>query len=154
PTAGRGRPIDPARVLAQRLLLAGVAVDFRRGGDQDTLAEAGAVLEHVLGALNVGQQRVPRLLDDQTGADPGGKWVADVALVDELRDDRGREDRPEDRGEGGSLLEGRDIRARARREVVEHEALRAGIEEKLREVRADEAGAAGDEDFRVGRVTS
>jgi hypothetical protein len=42
-----------------------------------------------------------------------------------------------------------DVCARARREVVEHSDLVASLEQCLHEVRADEPGAAGDEDLRA-----
>ena len=93
------------------------------------------------------------LLQDQADADRGGEVVDDVALVDELADDGRREDRFDDQVEVGPLFEMGDVRARAGREIVKHEDLPAGAEQQFREVRADKAGAAGDEGFRLGRVT-
>ena len=87
PAAGSCRPVDPARVLGERLLLAVVAVDLGRRCDQHPFAETGAVLEHVLRALDIGEERVPRLLDDQPDTHCCGEVVDDVALVDELADD-------------------------------------------------------------------
>ena len=43
-----------------------------------------------------------------------------------------------------------EVRARAGREVVEHAHLVAALEQRAHEVRADEAGAAGDERRRHG----
>ena len=91
PAALGGRAVDPAVGLAQRALLAVVAVDLAGRRDQHALAEAVAVVEHDLGALDVGDDRADGLLDDEAHADGRGQVVDDVALVHELVDDRRRE---------------------------------------------------------------
>src|SRR6266511_4791430 len=58
------RTVDPAVPFRKRTLLAMIAVDLRARGDQDALAEATRVIEHVLGSLNVGDHRPNGLLDD------------------------------------------------------------------------------------------
>ena len=146
------RPVDPARVLGERTLLAVVAVDLGGRGDQHALAEAVAVLEHGLGALHVRDERAHRLLDDQAHADRGGEVVDDVALVHELAHDRGREHRVDDQVVVAPVAEMLDVRGRARGEVVEREHLPPVGEEQLREVGADEAGTAGDEGAAAGRL--
>ena len=145
PALRRRRPVDPLRVLLEQDVLGMVAVDLGARRDQDRLLEARAVLEHVLGALHVRQQRVARLLDDQADADGSGQVVDDVAAVHELADHGLREDRVDDEVEPVALAEMEDVRLLARREVVEGEDLATLVEEELGEVRADEAGAAGDQ---------
>ena len=46
------------------------------------------VLQHDLGAMHVGLDRVHRLLDDQLHADSGGEMEDDVAAVDHLGEQR------------------------------------------------------------------
>ena len=89
PALGGGRPVDPARVLPEGQVLAGmVAVDLGARGDQDRLAEAPGVLEDVLRSSDVGEERVPGPLDDQPHADGRGEVKDDVGLVHELADHR------------------------------------------------------------------
>ena len=87
PTPLRRRPVHAARLLCERRLVPVVAVDLGRGRDEHALPEAVAVLEHDLRALEVGHERVHRLLDDQPHAHGRSEVVDDVALVDELVDD-------------------------------------------------------------------
>jgi hypothetical protein len=61
-----------------------------------------------------------------------------------------REHRFDDEVEVRSLEQMRDVADRARREVVEGEDLPPVREERLREVRSDEAGPAGDERLALG----
>ena len=96
PAALRRRPVDAAVVLGERPLLAVVAVDLGGRGDEDALAEGVRVLEHDLGAAEVGDERPHGLLDDEPHADRGGEVVDDVAAVDELVHDRRREHRVDD----------------------------------------------------------
>ena len=139
------RPVDPLRVLLEQDVFRMVAVDLGARRDQHRLLEARAVLEHVLCALHVREQCAARLLDDQAHADGRGQVVDDVASVHELADDRLRENRVDDEVEPLALAEMEDVRLVARREVVEGEDLTTLVEEKLGEVRADEAGTAGDQ---------
>ena len=144
PALLRRRPVDPPVGLDERPLLAMVAVDLGGRGDQHALAEAVAVLEHDLGAAQVRDERLHRLLDDQPHADRRGEVVDDVALVDELVDDRPVQHRVDDEVEVRAVAEMLDVVERSGREVVEHPDLVAFVEQQLGEVRADEAGAAGD----------
>ena len=80
-------PYTRRAVLPERRLVAVVAVDLGRGGDQHALAEAVAVLEHDFRAFEVRDERVHGLLDDQPDADGGGEVIDDIALVHELVDD-------------------------------------------------------------------
>ena len=122
-----------------------IAVDLGAGRDQHRLLEPRAVLEHVLGALHVRQQRAAGLLDDQADADGRGQVVHDVAAVHELADDGLREHRVDDEVEALAVAELSDVRLLARREVVEGEDLETLVEQELGQVRADEAGPAGDQ---------
>ena len=150
PAALRRRPVDAARALLERRLVLVVAVDLRGRRDQDALAEAVALVEHVLRALHVGHERAHRLLDDQPHADRRGEVVDDVALVDELVDDRAREHRVHREVEVAALHQVLDVPARAGREVVEDEDLLSVREQQLGEVRADEAGPARDQRLHEG----
>ena len=93
-----------------------------------------------------------RLLDDQADADGGGQVVDDVALVDELADDRRREhgldDEVEVRRDRGRCA---TFASRPGGDVVQRPDLAAVVEQQLGEMRADEAGAAGDQ--RLSRHT-
>jgi hypothetical protein len=89
PALGGRRTVDPARVLPQGQVLAGmVAVDLGARGDQDRLAEAPGVLEDVLRPSDVGEKRVPWPLDDQPDADGRCEVEDDVGLVHQLADHR------------------------------------------------------------------
>ena len=144
PALLRRRPVDAPVGLLERPLLAVVAVHLRRRGDEDALAEAVAVLEHDLGAAQVRHERLHRLLDDEPHADRRCEVVDDVALVDELVDDRPVQDGVDDEVELVAVAEVLDVVERSGREVVEHPHLVALVEQELGEVRADEARAAGD----------
>src|SRR5439155_8778124 len=85
--------------------------------------------------------------DDQAYADRRREVVHDVALVDELADDRRREHRVDDKVESRVVPERLDVAVGAGREVVDDEDLGASIEEIFREVRADEARPARDQRF-------
>ena len=123
-----------------------VAVDLRRRCDQHALPEAVAVLEHDLGALEVRDQGVHRLLDDEPDADGRCKVVDDITLVYELVDDGGLSTESTTRWicVAGQVL---DVRQRARGEVVERPDLnphRGGA----RRVGADEPCPARDQGLR------
>ncbi len=92
------------------------------------------VLEHDLGAPEVRDQRLYRLLDDEPHAHGRGKVVHDVAFVDELVDDRRMQHRVDDEVETRSITEILDVVERSGREIVEHPDLVALIQEQLREV--------------------
>jgi hypothetical protein len=79
---------------------------------------------------------VNRLLDNQTDSDGRGEVIDDVAFVDELSNDRRRQDGVDDEVEAGPLAEVRDILDRAGREVVEGEGLPAIVEKEFRESRS------------------
>ena len=87
------------------------------------------------------------LLDDQPDADGGRQVVDDVALVDELADDRRREDGVDDEVEVGSVAQVLDVAMRAGGKVVEDVDLPAPPSSMLGEVGADEARPAGDKRF-------
>jgi hypothetical protein len=149
------RPVDPLRVLIEQDVLRVIAVDLGAGRDQHRLLESCAVVEHVLGALHVRQQRTAGLLDDQADADGRGQVVHDVTAVHELADDGLREHRVDDEMEALAVAELRDVRLLACREVVEGEDLEPFVEQELRQVRADEAGPAGDQSPHVpSRLTA
>jgi hypothetical protein len=122
-----------------------VAVDLGGRGDQHPLPELRAVLEHVLGALDVREQRVAGLLDDQLDADDSREVVDDIALVHELADDGRGEHGLDDEVEVLPLGELGDVLFRSGRDVVENPHLAAGGEQALGQMRADEARTACDE---------
>ena len=103
PATGRRRAVDPPVVLVERPLLTVIAVDLGARRDQDALAEAARVIEHGLGALDVRHHGPDRVLDDEPHADRRREVIDDVALVDQLVDDGGGEDRVDDEVEGRVL---------------------------------------------------
>ena len=129
PALLRGRAVDPPVGLDERPLLAMVAVDLRGRRDEHAFAEAVAVLEHDLRSAQVRHERLHRLLDDEPHADRRGQVVDDVALVDELVDDRPVQHRVDDQVEVLAVAEMLDVVQRAGREVVEHPDLVAFIEQ-------------------------
>src|SRR6266536_759016 len=139
------RSIHPLAVLGERFGLAPVAVDLRRGCDEHALAEPVAVIEHGLGALDVRHERVDGLFDDEPHSDRRREVEHDVAAVHELVDDRRLEHGVHYEVEVAALAQMRDVALRAGREIVEDEDLPALFEKELREMRADEARAAGDQ---------
>jgi len=132
--------------LTRKVLVAvAIAVWAPMAAADDPLAEALAVLEDGLRPVDVRDERVHRLLDDQPHADRGGEVVHDVAAVDELVDDRRLQHRVDHEVEVAALAQVRDVSLRAGGEVVEDADFAARGGEGARDVRADEAGAAGDE---------
>ena len=87
PAMLRRRAQHEIGVLAERHVLA-LAVHLRRRRDDDELLLLVRVLQHDLGAVHVGLDRVHRLLDDQLHADGGGEVKDDVAAIDELGEQR------------------------------------------------------------------
>ena len=65
-----------------------LAVHLGGRRDDDQLLLLVRVLEHDLGAVHVGLDRVDRLLDDQLHADGRGEVEHDVAVVDQLGEQR------------------------------------------------------------------
>ena len=129
PALLRGRPVDPTVGLHERSLLAVVAVHLRGRRDEHALAEAVAVLENDLGAAQVRHERLHRLFDDESHSDGRGQVVHDVALVDELVDDRPVENGVDDEVEAVAIAKVLDVVERSRREVVEHPHLVPFIEQ-------------------------
>ena len=103
------------------------------------------MVEHVLRPLDVRDERVHRLLDDEPHAHRGRKMEDDVAAMYELVHDGRLEHRVDDEVEVAPFAQVGDVPLRPCREVVEHEDLPACVEEDLGQMRADEAGSAGDE---------
>ncbi len=145
PAPRRRRPVDAAALLCERLRLAPVAVDLGRRRDEHALPELVAVVEDVLRALDVRDERAHRLLDDQPHADRRGEVIDDVAAVHELVHDRRLEHGVDDEVEVAALAQVCDVPLGAGGQVVEDEDLPAVGEQELREMRADEAGPAGDQ---------
>jgi hypothetical protein len=106
-----------------------VAVDLGRRGHKHAFAKAVAVIEDDLRALDVRDQRMHGLLDDQADADRGSQVVDDIALVNELVNDRRRKHRVHDEVIVPTLAEMCHIFDRRSREVVEGEDFPA-LEEK------------------------
>jgi hypothetical protein len=142
PTLLCRRPVDPPVVLAERPLLAVVAVDLRARRHDHALAEPVAVAEDGLCPLHVRHHRPHRLLDDEPDADSGGQVIDDVALVNELADDGRSQHRVHDEVELAPTLQVLDVLLRPGRQIVEGVDLAPLLEQELGEMRADEAGAA------------
>ena len=144
PPALVGGADDEVVVLPAGLHLA-LAVDLGRRGEEDVLLLLRRVLQDHLGRLQVGLDGAHRRLDHQAHADGGGEVVDDVGPVDELGEDRRVLHLVDDDVQalvGPQVVEVLDA---ARREVVDDVDLVAALEQRLREVGTDEAGAAGDQ---------
>ena len=101
-----------------------------------------ACFEHDLGAVDVGFDRVHRRFDDQLDADGGGEMDDDVAAIDELGEHRLVRDGVDGVVELRVRLEVRDVVDRSGRQIVEREDFVAALEQRLGQMRADEARAA------------
>ena len=104
------------------------------------------VLQHHLGAVHVGLDRVHRLLDDQLDADGGGEMKDDVAAVDQLGQQRFVRHRVDDVLEAGrplrcAMLSIEPVDRLSRTDDLV--AVRAS--RRFGEVGSDEPGAAGDQ---------
>ena len=77
------------------------------------------------------------------------RWKIDVGAIDHLRDQRIVEDRVDGVVETRVGLEVGDVVDRAGRQVVERIDLVAAVEQRLGQVRADEARAAGDQNSHL-----
>ena len=117
---------DEVGVFAERHVGA-LAVDLGGRGDEHQLLLLVRVLEHDLGAVDVGLDRVHRLLDDQLDADRRGQVEDDVAAVDHLGEQRLVGHRVDGVGEAGRALQMRDVVDRAGRQVVEDQHLVAVV---------------------------
>ena len=84
-------------------------------------------------------------LDDELDADRGGQVHDDVALVHELVDDELVEHRAVDEAEVGVVAQVVEVAQAAGGQVVERDHAVAPGEQGLDQVRADEAGTAGDQ---------
>ena len=122
-----------------------LAVDLGRRRDDDQLLLLVGVPQHDFGAVHVGLDRVDRRLHDQLHADGRGQVEDDVAVVDQLGQQRLVGDAVDRVAEPRVPLQVLDVLDRARREVVEHRHLMARGQQRLGQVRPDEPGAAGDE---------
>ncbi len=101
-------------------------------------------LEDDLGAVNVGFNRMDGRLDDQLDADRSREVHDHVGAVDELGEHRFVGDAVDRVSEFGMRFEMGDVVNRPGREIVEGMDLVAAREERLGEMGAHEAGAAGD----------
>jgi hypothetical protein len=102
------------------------------------------VFQHDFGPVDVGFDRVDRLLHDQLHADRGGQMKHHVAAIDELGEQRLVVHRVDEVLEACPPLEMRDVVDGPGRQVVEDEDLMAVLEQRLGQMRSDEARAAGD----------
>src|SRR5262249_43493702 len=93
-----------------------------------------------------------RLLDDQLHADRGGEMKDDLALIDELRQQRLVRDRVDDIREPLVGLEMGDVVDRAGRQVVDDGNIMPVLQQAFRQMRADEARASCDQSFHAGCV--
>jgi hypothetical protein len=96
--------------------------------------------------MHVRLDRVDRTLDDHANAN-GGREVVDAVVVERRKRGKDRRhralDHPVARDARGLRADDREVAATPCREVVDHGHGVAAIEEKLGQVRADEAAAAG-----------
>ena len=114
PPPRRRRAVHAPALLVERLRLAPVAVDLRGRGDEHALAEAVAVVEDDLGALDVRDERAHGLLDDEPHADRRARDGRRRRNVHELVHDRRLEHRVDDEMEVAPCRAGARRSARSR----------------------------------------
>ena len=102
--------------------------------------------QHVERAFDVHGARRQRILDGAGDRAERAEVVDDLGLADGVVDALVAAQLALD----DLHVEGVEVGAVAGREVVEHAHLVAALEQRAHEVRADEAAAAGDEDFHCG----
>ena len=144
PAALRGGPQDPVVVLGQGHAVA-LAIDLGRGRQDHAGPPLPRRPEEDLRPRDVGLDRPHRPVQDQSHTDRGRQVVDHVGARDHLPHEGLVRDRPHHHLEPGVALHGRQVAALPRREVVQDDHLVARHEERLREVRPDEAGPARDE---------
>ena len=102
--------------------------------------------ENHLGAVHIRLDRAHRARDDKLHPHRGRQVHHDVRLIDELCDHvmvRGGVDRVL---EARMVLEVADVLHRTRGEVIQHVHSVAVLDQQIAQMRADETGAAGDEE--------
>jgi hypothetical protein len=99
--------------------------------------------------LDVRFDRVHRPLDDETHADGGRQVNDDVTALHELGDERFVGDRADVMLEVGPSDQVLDVGEAAGRQVVEDDDVCTVREQPFGQMRADEPGASGDQDFHV-----
>ena len=105
----------------------------------------GRGAEHDVDAAHVGQQRLERVVDDELHAHRGGEVQDVVGVAHELVHDElvaGRALDERDAAVGAQVL---DVDQAPGAEIVQHGHLVAKRGQRVAQVRADEARAAGDE---------
>ena len=101
--------------------------------------------EHVVDPADVGQQRLERAVDHELDADRGGQVQDHVGLADQVVDQAGVGRAALDERRPAIGQEMVDVAQAPGAEVVQQEHVVPQCGERVAEVRADEAGAAGDE---------
>ena len=138
----RSRSEHEISVFAERHIIA-LAVDLGGRSNHHELFFLVGVLQHNLGAMHVRFDRMYRLLDNQLHPDGGCKVEHHVASVDELGQQRFVVDRVDEVFEPGPAFEMGDVVDRSGREIIQDQHLAALIEQRFRQMRPDEPGAAG-----------
>ena len=129
--------------------LLGQPVDRRgRGGDDLLDARGHRGLEHVEGAVDQHVHRQPRLFGALRDAD-GGLMEHDVDALHHLVDQPPVADVALDDRHAPLAASRLEVLPPAADEVVEHDDFRGGFGHQVGDVRADQAGAAGDENSLV-----
>ena len=141
PAALRGGTEDAVVFLGERDPVV-LAVDLGARGEHDPGAVPRGGAEHDLGAHDVGGDGLHRALEDEPHADGGGQVIHEVGSATELLDQGLVRHRALDEAQPGVPEDGLEVLGPAGGEVVEHDHLVPLAEERLDEVRADEAGAA------------
>jgi hypothetical protein len=118
-----------------------IAVDLARRGEQEAGALPLGEPERVVGAVGTGLQRMERLAEIVDRAREGSQ-MEDV--VDRLVD-LDRLDHVVVREREAVVAKVRDVRERARLEVVDADDALPLLEQVLAEMRAEKAGSAGDD---------
>ena len=121
----------------------------RRSRRQHRLLLLVGVLQDDLGAVHVGLDRADRLSTISFTPTAAARWKTTSARSISSASSGSLIDAVDGVVEAGAVLEVRDVVDRPGREVVEHVDLVPVVEQSIRQMGADEPGAAGDEHSHV-----
>src|SRR5713226_8360070 len=122
-----------------------LAVDFRGGGGENELLFLAGGFEDQLRAVYVGLDGLDGAFDDEFDADGGGKMDDDIGIINEFGEQLAILDVVQVILHAFGRLEMADVFDAAGGEVVEQSDAVAAVEQSLREVRTNKAGAASDQ---------
>src|SRR5277367_1332339 len=122
-----------------------LAVDFRSGGGENEFTFFAGGFENALRAVHIGFDGAHGAFDNKLDANSGGKVDDDIGIVDEFRNQLEVFNVVQVIFHLPRIFEVADIIHASRGEVVEQYDAIAASKKPLRQMRTNEAGAAGDQ---------